>query len=111
MISDTNALRTLVKEYLSSTIGSGMLLGLNFVRTKQRHFVTVSSLDDNELFMTKCRYLTEKKYFKSRYEGEQQQRCDYEVAAIRITCFFTDSPIVYKSYCQDLFLTIRIDFI
>ena len=56
VISDTNALRALVKEYLSSTIGSGMLLCLNFVRTNRWHFVTVSSLDDNELFMTKCRY-------------------------------------------------------
>ena len=45
VISDTNALRALVKEHLSSTIGSGMLLYLNFVRTKRRHFVTVSSLE------------------------------------------------------------------
>ena len=61
VISYTNALQALVKEYLSSTIGNGMLLCLNCVRTKRGHFVTVSSLDDNalddnELFMTKCPY-------------------------------------------------------
>jgi len=64
VISDTNALRALVKEYLSSMIGSGMLLCLNFVRTKRRHFVTVSSLDDNKLFMTKCRYFNGRIIFK-----------------------------------------------
>ena len=64
VISDTNALRTLVKEYLSSTIGSGMLLCLNFVRTKRGHFAIVSSLDDNELYMTKCPYLSGSIIFK-----------------------------------------------
>ena len=49
VISDAKALRALVKEYLPSTIGSGMLLCLNFVRTKRGHFVTVSSLDYDEL--------------------------------------------------------------
>ena len=63
-ISDTNALQALVKEYLSPTIGCGMLLCHNFVRTKRGHFVTVSSLDDNELFMTKCPYFSERIIFK-----------------------------------------------
>ena len=49
VISGINTLRALVKEYLSSTIGRVTLLWRNFVRTKRRHFVTVSSLDDNEL--------------------------------------------------------------
>ena len=64
VISDTNALRTLVKEYLSSTIGSEMLLCLNFVRTKWGHFVTVSSLDDDELFMTEYPYFSDRIIFK-----------------------------------------------
>ena len=64
VISDTNASRALVKEYLSSTIGSEILLCLNFVRTKRRHFVTVSSLDDNELLMIKHRYFNGRIIFK-----------------------------------------------
>ena len=65
MISGTNAFRALVKEYLLSTIGSGMLFCLNLVRTKRRLSVTVSSLDDNELFMTKCRYFNDRIIFKA----------------------------------------------
>ena len=56
VIRSTNALQALVKEYLSSTIDSGILLCLNFVRTKWGYFVTVSTFDDNELYMTKCPY-------------------------------------------------------
>ena len=64
VISDTNALLTLAKEYLLSTIGSGMLLYLNFVRTNWRYFVTVLSLDDNELFREKGRYFNGRIIFK-----------------------------------------------
>ena len=64
VISAIDAFRALVKEYLSSTIGIGMLLCLNLVRTKWRLFVTVSSLDDNELFMTNFRYFNDRIIFK-----------------------------------------------
>ena len=64
VISATNTLRALVKEYLSSTKGSDMLLCLNFVRTKWGHFVTVSSLDDDELFMSECPYFSDRIFFK-----------------------------------------------
>ena len=53
VINDTNAFRALVNEHLSSTVGSGIFLWIKFVRTKWGLFVTVASLDDNKLFMTK----------------------------------------------------------
>ena len=54
VINDTNVLRTLVKEHLSSTVGSEIFLWNKFVRVNGGHFVTVTSLDNDELFMTKC---------------------------------------------------------
>ena len=63
-ISDTNAFRALIKENLSSTGGSGLFLWNKLVQTKRRHFITVSSLDDNELSMTKCRYFNDRIVFK-----------------------------------------------
>ena len=63
-ISDTNAFRALVKDNLPSTGGSGLFLWNKFVRTKRRHFITVLSLDDNELFMTKFRYFNYRIIFK-----------------------------------------------
>ena len=56
IINDTNAFRALVNEYLSSTGGSGLFLWNKLVQTKRRHFITVSSLNDSELLMTKCRH-------------------------------------------------------
>ena len=52
VINKANVLRALVNEYLSSTVGSEMFLLNKFVRMTGGHFVTVISLDDNELFMT-----------------------------------------------------------
>ena len=54
VINKANILRALVKEYLSSTIGNEMFLLNKFVRKTGGYFVIVISLDDNELFMTKC---------------------------------------------------------
>ena len=59
MINDTNAFRALVNDYLSSTIGSVLILWNKFVRMNGGYFVTVASLDDNELFMTKCPPVTD----------------------------------------------------
>ena len=61
---DTNALRALVNEYLSSTIGSEILLWNKFVSTKWELFVTVTSLDNNELFMTKGPHFVDTIMFK-----------------------------------------------
>ena len=63
-INDTNALRALVNEYLSSTVGSEMFLWNKFVRMNRGHFVTVTSLDNNELFMTKYPLVTDKIIFQ-----------------------------------------------
>ena len=62
-----------------------MLLCLNFVRTKRGHFVTVTSLDDDdELFIKKYPYFSDRIIFKVDMKvGEQQQQRDDEVAAIR----------------------------
>ena len=54
MINEANVLRTLVNEYVSSTVGSEILLLNKSVRMTAGHFVTVISLDDKELIMTKC---------------------------------------------------------
>ena len=61
VISDTNALRVLVKDYLLSTIRSVMLLCRNFVRTKRRHFVTVSCKNK----LGKCSF----KYFDDHFRN------------------------------------------
>ena len=58
LINDTNALRARVNEYLPSTVGSEMFLWNKVVRVNGGHFVTVTSLDNNELFMTKCPLVT-----------------------------------------------------
>ena len=47
------------------------------------HVVTVIFLGDNKLLMTKYSPITNAFIFKYRYEGEQQQRLDDEVAAIK----------------------------
>ena len=54
MISDAKVLRVLVNEYLSLTTGSELLLLHTLVQIIGRYLVTDISLDDNELFMTKC---------------------------------------------------------
>ena len=54
VINDTKALRALVNEYLSSTVDSEIFLLNKFVRVSGGHFVIVTSLDNNELFITKC---------------------------------------------------------
>ena len=64
MINDTKALQALVNEYLSSKVGSEMFLWNKFVRMNGGHFVTVTSLDNNELFMTKCPPVTNIIIFK-----------------------------------------------
>ena len=63
VINDTNALRALVNEYVSSTVGSEMFLWNKFVRVNGGHFVTVTSLDNNELFITKCPPVTDRIIF------------------------------------------------
>ena len=63
MINDTNASQALVNEYLSSTVGSEMFLWNKFVRVNGGHFVTVTSLDNNELFITKCPPVTDRIIF------------------------------------------------
>ena len=80
MINDTNALRALVNEYLPSTVGSEMFLRNKFVLMNREHFVAATSLDNNELFITKCPLVTDTIIFKVDI---QQQRRDDEVAAIR----------------------------
>ena len=64
MINDTKALQALVNEYLSSKVGSEMFLWNKFVRMNGGYFVTVTSLDNNELFMTKCPPVTNTIIFK-----------------------------------------------
>ena len=63
VINDTNALRALANEYLSSTVGSEMFLWKKIVRVNGGHLVTVTSLDNNELFMTKFPPVTDKIIF------------------------------------------------
>ena len=63
VINDTNALRALVNEYLSSMVGSEMFLWNKFVRVNGGHFVTVTSLVNNELFMTKFPPVTDRTVF------------------------------------------------
>ena len=63
LINDTNALRALVNEYMSSTVGSEMFLWNKFVRVNGGHFVTVTSLNNNELFITKCPPVTDRIIF------------------------------------------------
>ena len=63
VINDTNALRALVNEYLSSTVGSEMFLWNKYVRVNGGHFVTVTSLDNNKLFMKKCPPVTDRIIF------------------------------------------------
>ena len=58
MINKDNALQAFVNEYLSSAVGSEMFLLSKFVRMTGGHFVTVISLDDNELFIIKCPSVT-----------------------------------------------------
>ena len=53
VIDEAKALRALVNEYLSSTVVSELFLLNKFVWITGGHFVTVISLDDNELIMTK----------------------------------------------------------
>ena len=53
MINEANALRTLVYEYLSPTVDSEIFLLNKFERMPVGLFVTVISLYDNELLMTK----------------------------------------------------------
>ena len=64
LINHIKALRALVNEYLSSTVDSEMFLLNKFVRVDGGHFVTVTSLDNNELFMTKCPPVTDRIIFK-----------------------------------------------
>ena len=59
---EANTLWALVKEYLSSTTGSELLLLNKFVRMTGGHFVTVISLDDDELIMTKYSLVTNTHY-------------------------------------------------
>ena len=59
VVNKTNVLRALVNEYLLSTVGSDMFLLNKFVRMTGGHFVTVISLDGNELFMKKCPLVTD----------------------------------------------------
>ena len=49
MINDTNALRVLVNEYLSLTVGSEIFLWNKCVRVNRGHFVTVTSLDNKTI--------------------------------------------------------------
>ena len=63
MINKDNALQAFVNEYLSSAVGSEMFLLNKFVRMTGGHFVTVISLDDNELFIIKCPSVTNKIMF------------------------------------------------
>ena len=63
VINDTNVLRALANEYLSSTVGSEMFLWNKFVRVNGGHFVTVTSLDNNELFVTKFPLVTDRIIF------------------------------------------------
>ena len=53
VINEANALRTLVYEYLSPTVDSEIFLLNKFERMPVGLFVTVISLYDNELLMTK----------------------------------------------------------
>ena len=53
VIAVIKVLRFLVNECLLYTIGSGLLLLNNIIRTIGGHFVTVVSLDDNQLLITK----------------------------------------------------------
>ena len=64
MINEAKVLRVLVNEYLSSTAGSELLFLNKFVRMTGGHFVTVISLDDNEIIMTKCPSITIAIFFK-----------------------------------------------
>ena len=64
VINDTKALLTLVNEYLSSTVDSEMFLLNKFVRVNRGHFVTVTCLDNNKLFMTKCQPVIDRIIFK-----------------------------------------------
>ena len=55
VIRAAKALWVLINECLSYTIGSELLLLNNIVRRIGRHFVTFTSLGDNEQLMTKHR--------------------------------------------------------
>ena len=64
VINEANVLRALVNEYLSSTIGCELFLLNKFVRMAGGHVVTVISLDDNELIITKYPPVTNTIIFK-----------------------------------------------
>ena len=53
VINEANALRTLVKEYFSPTVDIELFLLNKFARMPVGSFVTVISLDDNKLLVTK----------------------------------------------------------
>ena len=82
MISEAKTLRFLVKMYLLSTTGSNLFLLNKFVRMIGVYFVIVVSFDDNELIIAKCPPVTDN-FLKYLYEGDQQQRRDSEVAAVK----------------------------
>ena len=63
-INDTKALRVLVNEYLSTTVGTEIFLLNKFVRVNGEHFVIVTYLDNDELFMTKCPPVTDRIIFE-----------------------------------------------
>ena len=63
VINNTKALWALVTEYLSSTVDSEMFLLNKFVRVTGGHFVTLTSLDNNELFIAKCPPVTDRIIF------------------------------------------------
>ena len=64
MICEAKVLRALVNEYLSSATGSELLLLNKFVWITGGHFVTVISLDDNELVIMNGPAITSINNFK-----------------------------------------------
>ena len=64
VITKSTTLRVLVNEYLSSAVGSEMFLWNKFVRVNGGHFVTVTSLDNNELSMATYPPVTVRIIFK-----------------------------------------------
>ena len=64
VINEANALWALVNEYISPTVDSELFLLNKCVRLSIGSFITVISLDDSELLMTKSPAITDTIIFK-----------------------------------------------
>ena len=64
VINEANALRDLINEYLSPTVDTELFLLNKFVRMFVGLFVTVISLDDNDLLITTSPAITDTIIFK-----------------------------------------------